>query len=74
MAKRIKLKIQGMECPNCAMLLERIEDKVPGVLLAEASYRKAQMVVEYDEARLTEAQIAAEVERLGYQVISSELD
>jgi copper chaperone CopZ len=71
MTKRITMKIQGMECPNCAMILERIEDKLKGVLLVEASYHKAQMVVEYNEAQLTEEQIAAEVKRLGYEVAAT---
>ena len=68
MAKRIKLSISGMECPNCSMILERIEDKLAGVIMAEASYRKAEMVVEYNEAQLTEEQIKAEVKRMGYEV------
>lgn len=68
MAKRITMRITGMECPNCAMILERIEDKLDGVEMAEASYRKEQLVVEYDETVLDEAQIVAAVERLGYGV------
>ena len=70
MAKKITMKISGMECPNCAMILERIEDKLKGVILAEASYHKEQMVVEYNETQLTEEQITAEVQRMGYQVTS----
>ncbi len=66
MATRITLKIQGMECPNCAMKLEQMEDSLIGVLKAEASYHKAQMVVEYNAAEVTENQIRAEIERLGY--------
>jgi copper chaperone CopZ len=68
MTKQIKMKIQGMECPNCSMILERIEDKLNGVITAEASYHKAQMVVEYDESRVTEEQIKAEVMKMGYKV------
>ncbi|MHB0989627.1 MAG: cation transporter [Bellilinea sp.] len=68
MAKKVTLKITGMECPNCSMNLERIEDKLKGVVFAEASYRKEQMVVEYDDAVLTLEQIKAEVKRLGYEV------
>ncbi|MHB8856311.1 MAG: cation transporter [Bellilinea sp.] len=68
MAKKVTLKIAGMECPNCSMNLERIEDKLKGIVSAEASYRKEQMVVEYDEAILTLDQIKAEVKRLGYEV------
>ena len=69
MAKRIRLSILGMECPNCAMTLEGIED-LRGVIEAEASYRKAQMTVAYNETVLQEADIVAAVERLGYQVES----
>jgi copper chaperone CopZ len=71
MAKRITLKIGNMECPNCAMNLERIEDKLKGVLMAEASYHKAQMIVEYNETQVTEEQIKAEVKRLGYEVVAT---
>jgi copper chaperone CopZ len=68
MAKKVTLKIQGMECPNCAMILERIEDKLAGVVMAEASYHKMQMVVEYDENQVTLEAIRAEVVRMGYTV------
>ena len=70
MAKKITLTISGMECPNCAMILEGIEDKLQGVVMAEASYRKEQMVVAYDEAQLSEEQIKMEVQRMGYQVLA----
>jgi copper chaperone CopZ len=68
MATRITLSIQGMECPNCAMKLETIEDRLAGVILAEASYRKGQLVVEYNEAVVNESQIRTVIENLGYQV------
>ena len=70
MTKKVTLKIKGMECPNCAMILERIEDKMPGVELAEASYRKEQLVVAFDEGIVTLEQIEEEVKRLGYEVES----
>lgn len=73
MTKRITLKIDGMECPNCAMILEAIEDKLKGVKFAEGSYRKTQLIVEYDESLLTEDQIKDEVKRMGYGVASVKL-
>lgn len=69
MKTRITLSIKGMECPNCAMTLESIEDKLPGVLRAEASYRRAEMQVEYDPARVSEDQIREAVQKLGYTVV-----
>lgn len=71
MTKKITLKIKGMECPNCSLTLEQIEDRLDGVLFAEASYRKEQLVVEYDEGVVSLEQIKAEVSRLGYQVDGS---
>jgi copper chaperone CopZ len=68
MTKRITMKIKGMECPNCAMILEKIEDKLEGVEWAEASYHKAQLIVEFNENQLAESQIKSEVQRMGYEV------
>lgn len=70
MAKKITLTIQGMECPNCAMKLEGIEDTLTGVLRAEASYPKGRMTVEYNAAQVNAAQIQAAVQHLGYEVIA----
>ena len=69
MKKRVTLQISGMECSNCAMKLEGMEDSLPGVLRAEASYHKGQMVVEFDDAQVNEADLRAEVKRLGYEVV-----
>ncbi len=55
-----------MECPNCAMHLESIEDELDGVSLVNASYRKLQMEVEFDENRVTIPQIVAAALKKGY--------
>ena len=68
MTRRITLQIKGMECPNCPMILESIEDTLAGVKKAEASYRKAQLIVEFNEAELSVDQIKAAVQKLGYEV------
>ncbi len=68
MAKRIVLTIEGMECPNCAMILESIEDRLDGIARAEASYHKGQMTVEYQDNQVDETQIVAAIGRLGYTV------
>ena len=70
MTQKITIKIKGMECPNCSMILERIEDKLIGVVKAEASYHKGQMIVAYNETQVTEDQIKAEVQRIGYEVVA----
>jgi copper chaperone CopZ len=67
MVKTVKMKVIGMECPNCTMILEQIEDKLTGVLRVVASYRKAEMEVQYDDNVVTLDQIRSEIHQLGYQ-------
>lgn len=67
MVKKI-FRIDGMHCSNCAMNIEGIEDDLPGIKQISASYQKGQMVVEFDEARVSENQILEAVKERGYQV------
>ncbi len=60
--------VNDMYCTNCVMRIESLEDALPGIKSISASYRKGLMKVEFDETRLTEAQIIAAVTRLGYTV------
>lgn len=62
-------KVPDMTCTNCAMKLESLEDTLEGVKEINASYHKLEMVVVYDEARLTEEQIIAAVKKKGYQAL-----
>jgi Zn2+/Cd2+-exporting ATPase len=73
-AKRITLTISGMECPNCAMKLESIEDRLAGVLQAEASYQRGTMKLVYNEVEVDEAQIQSEIQRLGFEVTAIRSD
>jgi len=61
--------IPDMHCANCSMRIESIEDDLPGIKQVNASYHKQNMVVEYDETRLTDEQIIAAVKKKGYQAI-----
>lgn len=61
--------VPDMSCTNCAMTLESLEDELVGVREINASYHKLQMVVEYDESKLTIEQIIAAVKKKGYSAI-----
>ena len=62
-------RVEGMHCSNCAMNIEGIEDDLLGIKQISASYQKGQMMVEYDELKVGEAQILAAVEKRGYHVL-----
>ncbi len=65
MLKQI-FRVTDMHCSACVMRLEGLEDDLPGVKRVRASYKKQQMEVEYDETRVSAAQIVAAIQRLGY--------
>ncbi len=68
MVKRV-FRIPDMHCSACVMRLEGIEDELPGIHKVSASYRKQQMEVEYDEAKVTDKQIIAAAKQHGYDAI-----
>lgn len=55
-----------MQCPNCALRIESIEDDLPGIRQVSASYQKGQMVVEFDETIVSDSEIIAAVKKVGY--------
>jgi len=61
-------KVLDMQCTNCPMIIESIEDVLPGILNISASYHKQQVVVDYDDALLSEKQIISAIEKKGYTV------
>jgi copper chaperone CopZ len=62
-------KIPDMSCSNCAMKLEALEDTLDGVREVNASYHRLEMVIVYDENKLTDEQIIAAVNKKGYQAV-----
>lgn len=62
-------KVLDMTCSNCAMKLEGLEDILDGVKEINASYHNLEMVVEYDETKITEAEIVIAVQKKGYTAV-----
>ena len=67
MEKKV-LIIKDMHCPNCAMTLESIEDRLPGIKNISASYKRGELGIEYDPGIVSLEEILSEIERLGYHV------
>jgi copper chaperone CopZ len=69
MIKKV-FSITDMHCSNCAMRIESLEDELEGVRSISVSYRKGQMVVEYDETRLGDEAILLAVKKQGYTAVA----
>ena len=63
-------KIPDMTCSNCAMKLEGLEDILDGVKEINATYHRLEMVIEFDELKLTEEQIVSAVKKKGYTALA----
>jgi len=61
--------VPDMHCSNCSMKLESIEDELAGIKEINASYHKQQMIVEFDETKITEEQIIASARKKGYTAV-----
>ena len=68
MIKKV-FSITDMHCSNCAMRIESLEDELEGVRSISVSYRKGQMVVEYDETWLGDEAVIAAVKKQGYTAV-----
>jgi copper chaperone CopZ len=58
--------VPSMHCSACVMLLEGLEDEVEGIVKVEASFKRQQMLVEYDETKVTPDAIVAAAKKEGY--------
>ena len=63
-------KIPDMSCSNCAMKLESLEDSLDGVKEINASYHRLEIVIEFDESKLTEDEIISAVKKKGYTALA----
>jgi copper ion binding protein len=62
--------IPNMICSLCVMHLEGLEDELDGILFVKASYQKQRMDVEFDESKVSEQEIRAAINELGYEIVT----
>lgn len=70
-AKRYRhatIPIEGMDCSDCAIVLEHGLSRVEGILDVSASYANQSLWLEYDTHRLRYHNIAQHVRRMGYAI------
>lgn len=66
MSKLLKLNIEGMHCGGCVTRLSNTLRKLEGVDLRHAEVGAAEL--SYDDQRISSKEIAAAIERIGFQV------
>ncbi|MBI2097625.1 MAG: heavy metal translocating P-type ATPase [Candidatus Vogelbacteria bacterium] len=66
---KLVLKVKGMHCASCAVLIDKLIGKQEGVVKINTSYGAEKVTLEFDEAKITLARIDELINQLGYDLI-----
>lgn len=65
--KTVQLKITGLTCAGCASQVNKALTKQAGILENKVEYPGDVATIKYDAAKISEAQIIAAIEKIGYK-------
>lgn len=63
--KRDLMMLQNLNCPTCATQFEAAARKLPGIAKAKVSFAAGTLDVQYDQEKLSQADIAGLARRHG---------
>lgn len=63
------LRIDGMDCPTCATVIEHALSRTDGVLEASVSYAAERLRLEFDSEKIERPAIVRRIQALGYAVL-----
>ena len=63
------LPVDGMDCADCALVVEHSLSRLEGVLSARVNYAAGQVWIEYDTTLVRRKAIIQRIEHLGYRVV-----
>ncbi|MEK7622018.1 MAG: heavy metal translocating P-type ATPase [Patescibacteria group bacterium] len=69
---KLVLKVKGMHCASCAILIDKLVGKQAGVIRASTSYGAEKVTLEFDETKITLEKIDQLINQLGYDLIRPE--
>lgn len=61
-------EVEGLECPECALKIEKGVSLLPGVVFAGLNYAASTLLVEYEPAKIGTPRIIRRVRGLGYRI------
>jgi Cd2+/Zn2+-exporting ATPase len=66
------IPLAGMDCPDCAVKIERAVTNLPGVLSVQVSFPASRMLIEYDPSLTSPSEVARRLRALGYAAAEAE--
>lgn len=61
-----KLKLEGMDCPSCAVDIDITLEDLPGIKNAQTSYPNSTITINYDSDVVSFETIQQEIKKLGF--------
>ncbi len=68
MLKKIKIKIEGVHCKSCKILIETEIDVLNGVKDIDVDYQTKECQIEFDDQKISQKRIFETIEKLNYKV------
>src|SRR3989338_4160792 len=72
--QKVVLKVKGMHCASCSVLIDKLVGKQPGVRSVSTSYGAEKTAIEYDETKIDLNKIDKFINQLGYDLIRPDED
>lgn len=66
---KLVLKIKGMHCASCSVLIDKLLSKQEGVVAIHTNYGAEKSAVEFDESKISLEKIDELINKLGYDLI-----
>ena len=67
--KTSTIRVEGMKCSKCSGSVEKALKATPGVEKVEISLDRKEAVVEYDDAKVTEAKLREVINGTGFKAV-----
>lgn len=67
--KKSTIRVEGMKCKMCTSSVEKALKATPGVAKVEVNLQKKEAVVEYDDEKVTEAQLREVINATGFKAV-----
>ena len=67
--KKLVLKVKGMHCASCSVLIDKLLGKEPGIVAIKTNYGAEKTALEYDETKITLERMDELLHKLGYDLI-----
>ncbi len=65
--QKVTLKLTGMHCTSCSVLIDTVLEELPGIKSSKTSYADQKVEVEFDPAQIDTQRMVTTIQSEGYE-------